>query len=206
MLYTLVYFPVWIWLRLFYGFRVFGKENLPKGKAIIAASHASNLDPIVAGAAFGIFDPLYFIARSSLFEKPLLGKVIRAFHAYPIRRGKSNQEMIRTVKRMLGENRKVLFFPEGSRTYDGKVQIIKGGIGMVAPQVKCPIVPCYISGTYNVWSRHRRYPKWLGQISLTLGPPIYWEDVADLPKKEGQKKVIEYVQNTLYHLEKTQAL
>ena len=73
-----------------------GLEHVPmEGPLVVASNHGSHLDPPLLGHALG--RPVAFMAKAELFAIPLLGALIRACGAYPVRRGASDREAIRTA-------------------------------------------------------------------------------------------------------------
>jgi long-chain acyl-CoA synthetase len=64
-----------------------------------------------------------------------------------------------------------LVFPEGRRTRDGKLQSFRPGIAMMAVRLRIPVVPIYIAGMYEVYSREDSWPK-TGPVTVSIGKPI----------------------------------
>ena len=79
-----------------------GLHHVPKqGAVVVVSNHGSHFDPPLLGHALG--RPVAFMAKAELFSIPLLGAVIRACGAYPVRRGASDREAIRTATARLME-------------------------------------------------------------------------------------------------------
>ena len=77
----IIVFPIYKFL--FKG-NLIGKENIPKkGSFIMVSNHGSLLDPPLLGHAIG--RNISFMAKSELFKIPLLGFVIKACGAYPVK-------------------------------------------------------------------------------------------------------------------------
>ena len=64
-----------------------------------------------------------------------------------------------------------LVFPEGRRTRDGKLQNFRPGIGMMAVRLRIPVVPIYIGGMFQVYSREDSWPK-TGRVHVSIGKPM----------------------------------
>ena len=79
----LIIFPIYKYL--FRG-QLIGKDNIPKKESFIMVSnHGSLLDPPLLGHALG--RNISFMAKAELFKIPILGFVIKACGAYPVKRG-----------------------------------------------------------------------------------------------------------------------
>ncbi len=168
-----------------------GIENVPEGPVIIAPNHVSFYDPPVIAAV--IPEEVHFLARETLFNSPVLGRLLRNLNSYPVSGTHQDLTSFKILCKLLEEKKKVTLFPEGERSPDGTLQPIKSGIGMLAQRCQVPIVPAYIDGAYEVWSRNRRFPKFFGRITCTFGKPIYPSEFAHLPKKEAQAAMAQKV-------------
>lgn len=151
-----------------------GWEMNPKelqGGAIIAPNHVSYLDPQLVSASWP--GDLSFFAGSRLFQRPFLGFLLRMLCCYPVEKGKEIST-IRTAIKLLKEGKKVVVFPEGTRSDDGELQPLRNGVAFLALQSRCPIIPCYISGSYEAWPRSRTWPRLGGVRTLCrFGRPIW---------------------------------
>jgi long-chain acyl-CoA synthetase len=71
----------------------------------------------------------------------------------------------------------LVWFPEGSRSADGKLQPFLPGIGALVEGQAVPIVPVYIEGTFAAWPTTRRLPR-LSRIIVRFGRPILPDTIA----------------------------
>ncbi len=150
--------------RGFYDFRIIGAENLRiSGPAIIAANHVSFLDPPFIGQAFD--EPLYFFARKTLFQHPLAGRLLRKWQSIPIDRDKPDASSLKATIRLLRSGKKVLMFPEGTRSPNGQLQKAEPGVGLFLAKTGAPVLPVRIFGTYEAFPRGA---KGLRPASVTL--------------------------------------
>ncbi|MGE3953663.1 MAG: lysophospholipid acyltransferase family protein [Parachlamydiales bacterium] len=171
--------------KLFYRLKVVGAEKLPKGAAILAANHASHLDPPLIGVASP--EPIHFLARETLFRPPL-SFLINRLNAHPVARGEADIASLKTILRLLSEGKKTVIFPEGTRTLDGNLQEMKKGVAMLAMKANCPIVPIYIDGTYAAWPKGQKRPNFKGKITVYFGEPLYPE-ASPASRKEAQERL-----------------
>ena len=68
---------------------------------------------------------------------------------------------------------KVVVFPEGTRSDDGGLKPLRSGVAFLALQSRCPIIPCYVGGSYEAWPRSRKWPRLRGvRTYCRFGRPI----------------------------------
>lgn len=151
------------------GIRATGREHVPRtGGALLVSNHLSYLDVFVLGIPLP--RPLNYMARSSLF-KPGLGCLIRSVGGFPIEiEGVGRQGLLETVRRVKAGGI-VTVFPEGTRSPDGKLQILKPGIAVLVHRAQAPVLPVGIAGTFESWPRGQRWPR-SHPIRIHYGAPI----------------------------------
>lgn len=184
--YRFILFLAKCFYALFYRHKVYGVEHFCSGGAIIAPNHVSYLDP----PAIAISSPeeIHFLAKDYLFKVPLFGRMIRALNAHPVSGGAGDIAVMRLICHLLGEGKKVLLFPEGTRGEKDELQAIKQGIALLVSRSNTAVIPAYIDGTFAIWNRERRFPKLWGKTTVVFGSPIRWEDFAHLDKKQAQEQ------------------
>lgn len=178
--------------RLFYRLSVYGIDHPLKGKAIIAPNHASFFDPPLIGATWP--EEVHYLARATLFQGGLGEKIIRNLHAHPVHGTAQDIEAFRLIGRLLDEGGKVVIFPEGERTQTGEIMPIKSGTAMLALRLQCPIIPVYIKGSYDAWSRHKRWPSFNSPITCVYGKPIFPQALPNMNKRQQQEHLTQQIQ------------
>ena len=132
--------------KLLWRFRGLHSERVPgRGPVVIACNHVSNWDPILVG--LGCRREVHFMAKEELFRNPLLGWLIRAYNALPLRRGAVDRRALRMAAGVLEGGGALVMFPEGTRSRDGRIGPGKPGVGYVACASGAPVVPAYITGS-----------------------------------------------------------
>ena len=117
--YNIVAVLSWPVLRGLYRLDGAGVERLPpEGGFVLAANHTSNFDPWPLGFPLWPKRQLFFMAKVELFN-PVLGPILRAGGAFPVRRGEGDIEAIETAVRVCREGGIVAMFPEGTRQAKG---------------------------------------------------------------------------------------
>jgi glycerol-3-phosphate dehydrogenase (NAD(P)+) len=155
-----------IWLRLSRGQR---KHARVKGAMIVAANHRSFLDPFVIAVSLPWRKPMCFVAKRELFEKRWQGWLLSRLGAFPIRRGESDEEAMKTARLVLERGGTVCIFPEGTRIRSGSLSTPKRGVGRLALQTGAPVLPVAVHGTERVRRGWRIRPR---KVKLRMGPPV----------------------------------
>ena len=152
------------------------------GPVLIVSNHVSVLDPPLVGGSAP--RPLFFMAKEELFRIPLLGRLIRALNARPVRRDGSDMRALKAALALLQEGRAILVFPEGTRGEEGRpLREGKPGVGMLAVLSGAPVVPVYVSGSGTALPRGRALPR-PAKVRVTFGPPLFFKMEG---KREGKR-------------------
>ena len=166
--------------RVGFRWRIEHSVRVPNsGPVLLAANHASFLDPPLVGAA--LRRPMYFMARETLFRNRILNRLFRSWNAIPIDRDGGGARGLKLVLDLLETGQGVLLFPEGTRTRDGRLQNARSGIGMLALKTDAPVVPVRIYGTYEAFGRRHRLPRPC-PVRVHFGFPI------DLRRRRAEAK------------------
>src|SRR6266705_4571800 len=173
--------------RLFFHFRVIHRERMiQSGPVILAMNHQSYLDPSLAGTTCD--RAIYFLARRTLLDVPLLGWLLPKLNVIPVNQEGVDRSAIKALIRVLKAGNGVLVFPEGSRTLDGKLHPAEPGLGLVIAKTLAPVVPMRIFGAHEAWPRGSNKIR-LHPITIVVGHPIYFTqgDVAERGKDVYQR-------------------
>ena len=145
--------------------KVYGKDRVPPaGGCVVASNHFSWLDPVVLGVASPRV--IYYMAKIEAHRIPGLGAFIRTFGCFPVRRGESDREAVRTMRRIVADGHALGLFVEGTRQRSGVPGEVQPGAAMVALQEGVPIVPVAIHGSHE-WRPGSRRP-----VSIAWGEPM----------------------------------
>jgi 1-acyl-sn-glycerol-3-phosphate acyltransferase len=165
--------------RLFFRFRIIHRERMiQSGPVILAMNHQSYLDPPLAGTACD--RAIYFLARRTLLNVPLLGGVLPKLNVIPVNQEGVDRSAIKAVIRILQAGNGVLVFPEGSRTLDGTLQAAEPGIGLIIAKTLAPVVPMRIFGAHEALPRHGGRVRFV-PITVVIGEPIFFS-AADMER------------------------
>ena len=164
------YLLVFPFFRFFFRGRTIGKEKVPKfGSLVVVANHGSHLDPPLIGHALG--RPVSFMAKAELFRIPLLGQIIRMCGAYPVKRGASDREAIRTATSRLNQGWAIGVFLDGTRQEDGRCNKPLAGASLLAARSGSYLLPVAIINSHRALGIRSIFPR-LVPIHLRIGNPI----------------------------------
>ena len=157
--------------KLGFRLRTYGRENLIEdGPAILASNHASYLDPPLVGVSCR--KDVYFLARKSLFERPIIGPILAQLNTVPVDRDRGDVGAVRAMIKLLKSGNRVLVFPEGTRSKDGNLQPARAGVGLLIAKSLAPVVPVRVFGSYAALPRSggiRFVP-----ITVVIGKPLFF--------------------------------
>lgn len=183
-LYRFILALAWTFFKVTYRHRVYGWEHYRKGAGILACNHTSFFDPPIASISWP--EEVHFLARSSLFKNPIFGALIRALHTHPVSGDVGDVKVFKTICEILGRGKKVILFPEGTRSRNGKLSVIKPGIALLVARTQAAVIPTYIHGAYEVFGKNRSFPRLFGKTACIYGTPILWENFSHLDRKQAQ--------------------
>jgi 1-acyl-sn-glycerol-3-phosphate acyltransferase len=161
--------------RLYFRIEFEGVERVPaEGPMIVAPNHVSYLDPF--WVSLPIKRPLRYMTWDRMTRLPLLGRLIRAYGAFPVKVEKGDRAALRHSLKHLLEGGGLVIFPEGGRTRTGRLTPFKPGVIRLALDAGAPIVPVTILGGYRAYSPHHLFPrpykvKIIYHDSIKLSPP-----------------------------------
>jgi long-chain acyl-CoA synthetase len=172
--------------------RVFGRENLRgvKGPVLVISNHVMYLDVGFVLAAL----PMRFRHRLAVAmggerlaemrrppaDWPFLRRclqrmnyflVVALFNVFPLPKKSGFRESFRFAGDLADRGWSILVFPEGGLTPDGKLQPFLAGIGLLAGNLKLPVVPMRIDGAYEIREAGSKFNR-PGRIRVHIGKPV----------------------------------
>jgi len=147
-----------------------GGENIPQKDAFIMVSnHGSLLDPPLLGHALG--RNISFMAKAELFKIPILGFVIKACGAYPVKRGIADKNTIKTACEKLSNDNCIGIFIDGTRQKNGRVNKPKQGAALLAFKNQKLLLPVAIVNSHKL-IRFKFFIPLFSKIVIRVGKPV----------------------------------
>jgi len=162
--------------------RLEGAENIPRsGGYILVANHINWKDP--PWIEFALGRAIRYMGKQELFETPVIGFLLRAIGAFPVRRGEADRRALQMALAVVAAGQPLGLFVEGHRSESG--QLIRGrpGAAYVAARSGALIVPLAVSGTRAA----RLGAFWRRDIVIRVGKPFR---AADLEVKADDQQAL----------------
>lgn len=184
----------WLFLFVLGQLRVKGKYRVPRtGGLLIVSNHQSDLDPAVVQVVCP--RTVYFMAKSELFEIRVLGRMIRWFRAFPVRRGEPDRTAIRKAVAYLRAGEAVCMFPEGEVSEDGELLPLKAGLALVVRMAEVPVICIGLAGTRKIMPCGSLIPRpSFGGVLAT------WGEVRSFDKHAETEEIMGWAEGQLREL------
>jgi 1-acyl-sn-glycerol-3-phosphate acyltransferase len=152
--------------------RVTGIEHVPpSGPFLLIANHQGLLDPILIQAFCP--RPVFTLTKSSQFRGSVFRWLLPRLNAIPVRRYQVDGQVVRVALRVLERGQALGLYPEGERSWDGRVQPFRLGSIRLMLKAGVPVLPARIDGSYDVWPRWSGVPR-RAEVRIHFGAPLYF--------------------------------
>jgi len=176
------FYPGMIWSRFtcllaLCPIKVCGKEHLEKKQSyIFVANHQGAFDIFLIYGFLGV--PIKWMMKAGLAKIPFVGMACRAagFIFVDNASARTAHRSIAEAERRLKNGASLVVFPEGSRTYDGKMGRFRKGAFQIAKDLHLPIVPITLNGPYNVLPIGSIFIK-PHRMEMIIHPPIVIDQI-----------------------------
>lgn len=163
-------------------FDVRGADHLPaSGGAVIAANHIGFWDFFTVGRAayYGLGRPVRILAKDTLFEVPIFGRVMHAAGHIPVYRAEG-RGALRAAVAALRAGELVLVLPEQTISPAFELLPFKTGAARMATAAEVPLIPAASWGSHRFHTvLHRPQWHWRLPVSVAYGEPLRPEPDAD---------------------------
>ncbi len=97
--------------------------------------------------------------------------VVSLFNVFPLPRRSGFRESFRFAGDLADRGWSILIFPEGELTPDGKLQAFRAGIGLLAGNLKLPVIALRVDGAYEIREAGSVFNR-PGRIQVHIGKPV----------------------------------
>lgn len=171
------YYPGMIWSRLtcylaLCPVKIHGREYINRKQSyVFAANHQGAFDIFLIYGFLGV--PIKWVMKASLGKIPFVGAACRAagFIFVDNSTRKAAARSVIEAEKALKNGASIAIFPEGSRTYDGKMIKFKKGAFQMAFDQHLPIIPITLNGPFNVLPIHSLNLK-RHKMEMVIHPPV----------------------------------
>jgi len=138
-----------------------GLENLPESGALLCPNHASNWDPVLIGIALPVNYRLFAMGKSELFKYKPIAWIMRHLGAFPVNRGGTDINAVKTAIEVLKRGDNLLVFSEGTVIRDGIGHAdglpahAKSGIAVIGVRTGATLIPVFVDGEKKLFRRTR---------------------------------------------------
>ncbi len=177
--------------------RVEGLEKLDPSKSyIFTANHQSQFDIFCLQGYFN-WD-FRWLAKKELFAIPVFGRALRRSGNIPVDRASGRQALksLAEAAERIKNGTSVVIFPEGTRSFDGKLQPFKMGGMVIAIKAGVGVVPMAICGTHQIMPKGKIIPR-SGEVIIRLGDPVDASAYSQKEKNELAKTLQDKVASLL---------
>ena len=181
MIFWICFWIIFLPMVIIFPIKRVNKKNLKelKGKNfIVACNHMTNVDAIMLDIRF--FKKFRYLAKKELFENKFFGALMRQLGGVGVDRSQADPKAIKEIFRLIGDNKKIAIFPQGTRAKTVHIEegSAKEGVAMFAIRTNTPVVPMMYDRKIKPFRRTK----------LIIGKPIY----PDETKKKDKEYLSEF--------------
>jgi len=169
-----------------------------KRPCIIAPRHLSALDPLVLLRGLGReqLETIFWTGWTGImFSNPAAREFSRIARVLPVDPRASPRKALAVAAAAMERDFSLVWFPEGERSPDGKLQPLRPGIGQILQAHPVPLIPVWIEGTFEALPRGKRWPRFGQRVRLVIGDALEQDDYGD-----ESREIVETLQSALEKL------
>jgi len=175
-----------------------GGAHVPaSGPAILASNHLSVIDSVYLPLLLA--RPVTFAAKAEYFAPRGPGgrawaSYLRSTSQLAIDRDdpRGARATLDAALELLAGGQLLGFYPEGTRSPDGRLYRGRAGVGYLALRSGAPVIPVAMTGTRQMLPPGRRVPR-PARVEVRIGPPMRFGDLAGLPPARARGAVADRV-------------
>ncbi len=159
---------------LFFKFKVIGTENIPDGPCFIAPNHQTKLDAFLVLSCLDkkTLKETYSYAKKDHVKSGLRRFAAKRTNVIVMDLTKDLKESIHKMAEVVKLGKKIMIFPEGTRTTTGTMGDFKKTYAILSTELNIPILPVAITGAYEAMSSGKKKIKAGSKIIVEFLPPV----------------------------------
>lgn len=162
--------------RLWYNIKIEGAENLKSDEAmIVAPNHQSLCDGFFFVKILNmheVFRTYFFAKVRSMMRSKSMKFFVRHSNIIVVDVKTNVRESVQKLAEVLRRGNRVVMFPEGTRTRDGKVAEFKSTFAILSKELDVPVVPMSITGAFESLKSRTSLPPRGTNITIRIGKAI----------------------------------
>lgn len=184
--------------KLFFKFEGKGMENIPEGPCFFAPNHESKLDAFLVLSYLDrqTLKNTYSYAKKDHVKSGVRRYLASRSNVIVMDLSKDLKNSILKMAEVVKQGKKILIFPEGTRTQSGKLGKFKKTYAILSTELQVPIVPVVIDGAYAAMSSGAKKIKRGEKISIRFLPPVYPEGMSPVELNDLVKQRIVEAKNS----------
>ncbi len=186
--------------------RIRGQENLRgvRGPVLVICNHISDVDlgfilralparlrhKLATAAGGEALQALHTPPAQQGWLRKLFDRVewalgVSLLNLFPLPRAAGFRESFAYAGESVDRGYSILVFPEGRHTTTGKMWPFRSGVGLLANNLRIPVVPMRIAGLFEIKQAGKKFAP-PGKIRVSIGQPVRFEPDTD-PQKVAQE-------------------
>jgi long-chain acyl-CoA synthetase len=165
--------------RLFFKYEVKGTENIPEGPCFFAPNHQSKLDAFLVLSYLDkqVLNDTFSYAKKDHVNGPVRKYLASRTNIIVMDLTNDLKHSIHKMAEVIKQGKKILIFPEGTRTKTGEMGDFKKTYAILSTELNIPVVPIAISGAYKAMSSGQKRIKRGEKITVEFLPAVYPENL-----------------------------
>ncbi len=161
--------------KVYFRFKGYGYKNVPEGACIIAPNHQSFFDGLFVAVFLKrkTMNATYFYAKKEHVNNWFLKFMAKKNNIIVMDLNKGLQESIQKMAEVLRKGKKIIIFPEGTRTTDGLLGEFKKTFAILSTELNVPVIPVAIKGAYDALPKGSKIPKIFSRIEVNFLEAVY---------------------------------
>lgn len=178
--------------KVYFRFRGEGANHIPEGPCIIAPNHQSFFDGLFVASfiRWQTMSKTYFYAKKKHVNSWFLRFLASRNNVIVMDVNKDLKDSILKLAEVLRSGKKVIIFPEGTRSKTGELGEFKKTFAILSKELNVPVVPVAICGANRALPSGRWFPRPFTRIRVNFFQPVY-------PDNHTPETLTQHVQNLI---------